>query len=128
MVNIASLAGKQAIPMGGPYSISKFAVIGLTQTMALELGKFGITVNAVCPGWTDTDRLEANASLIANQKSREAAEAEKKKRDEEWIAKNPMRRVTTPEDIANAVVFLASDDASDINGQSLNVCGGVLLS
>jgi len=116
IVNIASGAGKRGFPDRAAYCASKFAVIGLTQTMAQELGDKGITVNAVCPGAIQTSRATA--------------------RDARGDAPDPARRgmlapavprAGTPAEIARTVAFLASPDAGYINGQSIMVDGGLLM-
>lgn len=121
VVNIASAAGKRGAPLLAHYAASKFAVVGLTQSLALELAP-RIRVNAVCPGYIRTamqDReVEWEASL--SQTSPEVIRAG-------YVANTPMRRLGMPEDIAKAVCFLASDDADFITGQSINVDGGLIM-
>jgi meso-butanediol dehydrogenase/(S,S)-butanediol dehydrogenase/diacetyl reductase len=121
VVNIASAAGKVGAPLLAHYAASKFAVVGLTQSLALELAP-GIRVNAVCPGYIRTsmqDReLEWEAELTGGT-------SEKIKRG--YIDATPLGRLGTPEDVARLVCFLASDDAEFITGQSINVDGGLLM-
>jgi NAD(P)-dependent dehydrogenase (short-subunit alcohol dehydrogenase family) len=120
IVNISSIAGKRGSIGQGHYCASKFGVIGLTQTLALELATFNINVNAVCPGivetymWTDV--LTPSIAKRSNLSEKEA-----------WqnvVSRIPLGRPQTPEDIGNLVMFLASDDAKNITGQAINVCGG----
>jgi 3-hydroxybutyrate dehydrogenase len=119
IVNVASTAGVKGAPRMTAYSAAKHGVVGLTRSLALETVKHGITVNAVCPGYTDTDMTE--------QGVRELMEARKISRDE---ARAMITRViprgvmTTPEEVANAVVWLCSPDASGVTGQALVVAGG----
>lgn len=111
IVNIASFCGKQAIVEYAPYNASKFSVVGITQTLALELGPFGINVNAVCPGVVKTPMWEALPP-------------------EQWAMqeeKIPLRRGQTAEEIGEAVAFLASERARSITGASLPVTGGLAM-
>ena len=124
IVNIASIAGRIGSPTSGPYSVSKAGVINFTQTTALEQAKFNINVNAVCPGllWTPMwRRISVNFG-----ESREDDKGMEPREIFEKYVKNiiPLGREQTPEDIGNAVTFLASDAASNITGQALNVSGG----
>ena len=111
IVSIASAAGIVALPGRGPYAAAKAAIMGLTRVMAVEVAELGIRVNAVAPGVTLTPLVEQglrDGSLTP-----------------EWILSQvPMRRFGKPDEIAKAVLFLASDDASYITGQSLVVDGG----
>jgi NAD(P)-dependent dehydrogenase (short-subunit alcohol dehydrogenase family) len=120
IVNISSIAGKTGHPTYGPYNAAKGAVILLTQTIAREVGEFGITVNAVCPGNVDTLMGRKEMDLIADEYGVSLEEAKGM-----LGAEAALGRMATPEDIANAVVFLCSDQASFITGQSINVCGGI---
>ncbi|MFC1958014.1 SDR family NAD(P)-dependent oxidoreductase [Chloroflexota bacterium] len=126
IINIASLLGK--VGMGNAqtaYCASKFGVVGFTQSLALELASHNILVNAVCPALADTD--------IHNDAFNEEAEREgisvqeiRTRMHDEVIPQIPLGRLTTAGDIANMVAFLASDEASFITGQSINVNGGLL--
>jgi len=126
IVNIASDAAKRASPMGAAYSASKFAVLGLTQAAALDLAPHRITVNAVCPGPVNTDRLsyweraEADARGLSLEAFRAGIVAERGKA-------TPLGRIAESEDVANLVAFLASEDAGFITGQAYNVNGGLLF-
>lgn len=126
IINIASDAAKRASAMGAAYSASKFAVLGLTQAAALDLAPYRITVNAVCPGPVNTDRLsyweraQAEAQGIALEAFRARIVAERGR-------ETPLGRIAEPEDVANLVAFLASDEASFITGQGYNVNGGLLF-
>jgi len=122
IVNISSGAGKQGRSIGmAHYSASKFAVIGFTQCLALELAPYNINVNAVCPGIVDTPMWrEVVAPAYAKLWGvtvEEAFERNVKQRI-------PLGRPQTPEDIGNIVVFLASNESENITGQSVNVDGG----
>jgi 3-oxoacyl-[acyl-carrier protein] reductase/meso-butanediol dehydrogenase/(S,S)-butanediol dehydrogenase/diacetyl reductase len=126
IINIASNAGKQASAMGTAYSASKFAVLGITQASALDLAPYGITVNAVCPGPINTDRMSywerdrAAERGISLEEFRSGIVAESGER-------TPLGRIAEAEDIANMVAFLSSEDASFITGQAYNVNGGILF-
>src|SRR5438093_5204775 len=124
IINIASDAAKRGSAMGAAYSASKFAVLGLTQASALDLAPYGITVNAVCPGPVNTDRLsyweraqaEAQGMSLEAFRARIVAEAGQR---------TPLGRIAEPEDVAGLAAFLASDEARFITGQAYNVNGGV---
>lgn len=114
IVNIASIGGKRGAPLQAHYCSSKAAVIGFTHILAQEVAKDGITVNAVCPGIIDTE-MGRN-----NYRDEAALQAVKDK--------TAMGRLGYPDDVVGAVTFFASDDASFITGQTLNVCGGIIFS
>lgn len=119
IINTASQTGKVAWPGWGIYSVSKFAVVGLTQVMALEMAPYNVTVNAICPGTMLTDMTRTGFGM--------AAEMQARPRDEvlgEHIETIPMRRLGTAEDIGAMAAFLASDDAKFTTGASLNLTGG----
>jgi len=126
IVNIASNAGKQASAMGAAYSASKFAVLGLTQASALDLAQYDITVNAVCPGPINTDRL---SYWERGQAEERGISLEEFRGDvvEQAGRRTPLGRIAEAEDIANMVAFLASDEASFVTGQAYNVNGGLLF-
>lgn len=122
IVTISSQAGKTGMPLLAAYSAAKFAVIGLTQSLAVELGPDGITVNAVCPGTIDTPLLEVKGGVVdtfSSAAGRSALEYRAR------LAKQiPLRRFGLPEDVADAVAFLVSSQASFVTGEALNVTGG----
>jgi len=119
LVNIASWNGKLGAPNFGAYSATKFAVIGLTQALAREVASQGIRVNAVCPGIVAGTpmraQVERDGQVFGLPPSSERAKA------------IPLGRLATPEDIANVVVFLASQEAAYMTGQAINVTGGLWL-
>jgi NAD(P)-dependent dehydrogenase (short-subunit alcohol dehydrogenase family) len=118
IVNVSSQAGKLGWPMLGPYSAAKAGVILLTQVMAKELGPAGITVNAVCPGTVDTDLLNKDGQFM---QMIEALEGDPQR----WVQREiPLGRLQTADDVASAITFLCSDDASYITGEAVNVSGG----
>lgn len=127
IVNISSIAGKSGSENLVPYCASKGAVIVLTQSMAKALGPAGINVNAVCPGLVWTPMWRSTATWISNNSP---AYAGKEVTPEEVyenavMLSTPLRKPTTPEDIAATVAFLLSDEAKMITGQAINVCGGI---
>lgn len=126
IVNIASIAGRRASAGMAHYSASKAGVISLTQALARDLGPANINVNAVCPGLLWTDMWRALEGMIGRDPAPETIE--QRRVFEAYIQANcPLRREQTPEDIGEAVAFLASEAARNITGQSLNVDGGMEL-
>jgi meso-butanediol dehydrogenase / (S,S)-butanediol dehydrogenase / diacetyl reductase len=120
IVNVASMAGKRgAVPYLAHYVASKFAVVGLTQAMAHELGSYGIRVNSVCPGYVATSMQERELQWEASL-SRTSLKAVR----DLYIADTPLGRLETPEDVAHAVAFLAGGEAEFITGEALSVNGG----
>lgn len=120
IINNASLAAKRGAPFLGHYSASKFAVLGLTYTMALELAPYGITVNAVCPGIVETGMIRREWKWEGDLRGMTADQVR-----EEVLSTIPLGRLAQPEDIAAVVAFLASKDADYMTGQALNINGGM---
>jgi len=120
IINIASMVGKEAIPFFVHYSASKFAVIGLTQGLAKEMAPYDVNVNAVCPGVVRTPLWEPLLDQLSASKGISRDEAW-----QEFVDGIPLGRPQEPEDIGEAVAFLASDHARNMTGQGLNVTGGM---
>jgi NAD(P)-dependent dehydrogenase (short-subunit alcohol dehydrogenase family) len=123
VINIASIAGKTGAPYISAYAASKHGVMGLTRSLAAEVGAKGITVNAICPGYVDTDMVSRGIERITKRTGRSAEEAL------ETLKKmSPQNRLVTSEEVAALALLLASEDGRGINGQGLNIDGGTILS
>jgi NAD(P)-dependent dehydrogenase (short-subunit alcohol dehydrogenase family) len=119
VVNVGSTAGLIGYPYVSAYCAAKHGVIGLTRALALECARRGVTVNAVCPGYTETDIVaDAIANIVAKTGKTEA-----EARDT-LTARNPQGRMVQPEEVANAVLWLVSPGAESITGQAISVSGG----
>jgi 3-oxoacyl-[acyl-carrier protein] reductase/meso-butanediol dehydrogenase/(S,S)-butanediol dehydrogenase/diacetyl reductase len=123
IVNMSSEYGKIGGAARAAYCASKFGVIGFTQALALELAPAGITVNAVCPGPADTDRLDH----LGRRPDGAWDPALRAERMQERAAHIPLGRVATTEDVAGVVAFLVSDGAAYVTGQAINVSGGLVM-
>ncbi|HMG41977.1 MAG TPA: 3-oxoacyl-ACP reductase FabG [Acidimicrobiales bacterium] len=120
IVNIASTAGKQGVVLGAPYSASKHGVVGFTKALGNELAKTGITVNAVCPGYVETPMAQR-----VRQGYAAAYETSEDQILEQFQAKIPLGRYSTPDEVAGMVGYLLSDTAASVTSQAINVCGGL---
>lgn len=116
IVNIGSANGLHGMPMASHYAAAKDGVLGLTKTAALEYAREGIRVNSVCPGPTDTPLLERMVKVV---------EGEGPGATEAYARRAPLGRVARPDEVAKAIVWLASDDASYVTGSRLSVDGGM---
>jgi NAD(P)-dependent dehydrogenase (short-subunit alcohol dehydrogenase family) len=119
IVNIASTAGLTGYAYCTAYCAAKHGVVGLTRALALEVATKGVTVNAVCPGFTDTDLLRDAVTRIQAKTGHSEREA-----IESLLALNPQRRLVSPVEVANAVLWLCLPGSDAINGQSIAVAGG----
>ncbi|SDE67088.1 Short-chain dehydrogenase [Variovorax sp. CF079] len=119
IVNIASTAGQKGYAYVSAYTAAKHGVIGLTRSLALEMARKGVTVNAVCPGYTDTDILRDSVANVVQKTGRSADDALA-----EFAVVNPQRRIVQPAEVADAVRWLCGEGAASVNGQSISVSGG----
>jgi NAD(P)-dependent dehydrogenase (short-subunit alcohol dehydrogenase family) len=122
IINIASTAGKWGSRNQSAYNVSKHAVVGLTRCVALEASPYRVTVNAICPGFVETDMLDELRAQAAISAGTSAAEFEKAA-----LARVPLGRMMRPEEIASMAVFLASKNATGMTGQSIHMDGGMVL-
>jgi NAD(P)-dependent dehydrogenase (short-subunit alcohol dehydrogenase family) len=122
IVNTASMAGKIGAPLLAHYSASKFAVVGFTQALAREVASNGIRVNCVCPGFVRTSMQDRELIWEAQLRGMTIDQVR-----EEYVTLTPLGRLEEPEDVADAVVFLASERARFITGEALNVTGGARM-
>ncbi|NLN16239.1 MAG: SDR family oxidoreductase [Firmicutes bacterium] len=119
IINASSNSGKTPGRFQAAYAASKFAVVGLTQALAMELGPYNIRVNAYCPGIVETDMWDYIDERLAELTNTPVGQARR-----ETVSQIPLGRAANEEDVAKVVVFLASDDSAYMTGQSLNICGG----
>jgi NAD(P)-dependent dehydrogenase (short-subunit alcohol dehydrogenase family) len=122
IVNIASTAGLFGYGYVTAYCAAKHGVVGLTRALALEVATKGVTVNAVCPGYTDTDIVKETVANIAAKTGRTPEEAQS-----ELTSRNPQKRLIRPEEVANAVAWLCLPGSEAITGQAIAVAGGEVM-
>lgn len=122
IVNTASMAAKIGAPFLAHYAASKFAVMGFTQSLAREVGSHGIRVNAVCPGFVATGMQDRELEWEGSLRGMTPQEVR-----EEMVSLTPLGRIEVPEDVADVVAFLASDEARFMTGQAVNVTGGARM-
>lgn len=122
ILNVASIAGLKGFAYVSAYCAAKHGVIGLTRALAHEFAKTGITVNAICPGYTDTPMVEKAVEAIVAKTGRKAEDVVK-----ELAKDNPQGRLVTPEEVAEATVFAAGPGSRSINGQAIVVAGGEVM-
>lgn len=122
IVNIASTAGQRGYGYVAAYVAAKHGVVGLTRALALEVAARGITVNAVCPGYTDTEIVREGVAKVVARTGRSEAEARAV-----FERANPQGRLIQPDEVAAAVAWLCSDAAARLTGQCVSVCGGEVM-
>ena len=119
IVNIASTAALQGFRYGAAYAASKHGVLGLTRSLALEVADRGITVNAVCPGYVETDMMEAGIANVVARTGRTPEEARAF-----FASQNPQNRIVQPGEVAAAVIWLCGEGAAGVNGAAIPISGG----
>jgi NAD(P)-dependent dehydrogenase (short-subunit alcohol dehydrogenase family) len=122
IVNVASTAGQIGYAYVSAYCAAKHGVVGLTRSLALETAKRGVTVNAVCPGYTETDIVRDAVANIMQKTGKSETEAR-----DALTARNPQGRMVQPAEVADAVLWLASPAAAAITGQAISVSGGEVM-
>jgi NAD(P)-dependent dehydrogenase (short-subunit alcohol dehydrogenase family) len=122
IVNIASTAGLTGYSYVSAYCAAKHGVVGLTRALALEVATKGVTVNSVCPGYTETEMLQRTVDAIVAKTGRTAAEARA-----ELSARNPQKRLIQPQEVANAVTWLCLPGSEAVTGQSITIAGGEVM-
>jgi NAD(P)-dependent dehydrogenase (short-subunit alcohol dehydrogenase family) len=118
VINVASTAALQGYRYTAHYTASKHALLGMTRALALEVATKGVTANCVCPGFVDTEMTQRSIETIAGATGRSLADSRAL-----LEAESPQKRLITPEEVAAAVVYLASDEARGVNGQALVING-----
>lgn len=122
ILNLSSVAGRLGFPMRSPYSASKWAVVGFTKSLAIELGETGIRVNAILPGHVETERFRRVVRSKAEATGRSFEDVRAR-----FLAPVSLQRTVAPEDIANMALYLASPFGASITGQAISVCGDVQM-
>jgi NAD(P)-dependent dehydrogenase (short-subunit alcohol dehydrogenase family) len=122
VVNVASTAGLTGYRYVAAYCAAKHGLVGLTRALALEVASRGVTVNAVCPGFTDTDIVADAVANIVRKTGRTAIEARA-----QLAAANPQGRLVQPDEVAHAVAWLCMPGAAALNGQAIAVAGGEVM-
>ena len=122
IVNTASMAGLKGVPLLSHYAASKWAVIGFTKSVALEVAKYGIRINAVCPGYVRTSMQERELSWEGHLRGMSPTEV-----FQEYVRLTPLGRIEEPDDVARVVGFLVSADSEFITGEAVSVTGGASL-
>jgi NAD(P)-dependent dehydrogenase (short-subunit alcohol dehydrogenase family) len=122
VINIASNAGISGYGYSTAYCAAKHAMVGMTRALAVDLARTGVTINALCPGWVETQMADEAVTRIAAKTGRSAEEART-----QLAAMSPQRRMITPEEVAHAALMLCGEGARGIHGQTLVIDGGAVL-
>ncbi|MEZ5605632.1 MAG: SDR family oxidoreductase [Burkholderiaceae bacterium] len=122
IVNVASTAAQRGYAYVSAYCAAKHGVLGLTRSLALELATKGVSVNAVCPGYTETDLLQDSIANIVAKTGRSEDEARA-----QLAAGNPQKRLVQPAEVADAVLWLCQTDSGSVTGQAISVSGGEVM-
>lgn len=123
IINISSVLGRFGVPAYTAYCTAKHGIIGFTRALALEVVGRGITVNAICPGWVETDMAHLGMQETAAALGMSAEEFRK-----QALAMVPIQRILDPKEVADLAVYLASDASAAMTGQAINLCGGQVMS
>jgi len=122
VINVASNAGVSGYGYSTAYCAAKHAMVGMTRALAIDLARTGVTINALCPGWVETQMADEAVTRIAAKTGRSAEEART-----QLAAMSPQHRMITPEEVAHAALMLCGDGARGIHGQALVIDGGAVL-
>ena len=123
VINISSVLGRFGVPAYTAYCTAKHGIIGFTRALALEVVGRGITVNAICPGWVETDMAD-----LGMRQTAAALGMSKEEFRKQALAMVPIQRMLEPKEIAGLAVYLASDASAGMTGQTINLCGGQVMS
>jgi ketoreductase len=123
IINISSVLGRLGVPAYTAYCTAKHGIIGFTRALALEVVGRGITVNAICPGWVETDM-----AALGMRQTAEAMGMSQEEFRKQALAAVPIQRMLEPKEIADLAVYLASDASAGMTGQAINLCGGQAMS
>ena len=127
LINSSSGQGRKGFIYTPHYACAKMGVIGITQSLAIELAPHNITVNAFCPGIIVTDMWEYNDRVWGEMLSTDKKKYSKGELMQEWVDAIPLRKAGMPEDVASVIAFLASEDARYVTGQTINIDGGMFM-
>jgi NAD(P)-dependent dehydrogenase (short-subunit alcohol dehydrogenase family) len=122
IINIASNAGVSGYGYSTAYCAAKHALVGMTRALAIDLARTGVTINALCPGWVETQMADEAVTRIAAKTGRSEDEART-----QLAAMSPQRRMITPDEVAHAALMLCAEGARGIHGQTLVIDGGAVL-
>jgi NAD(P)-dependent dehydrogenase (short-subunit alcohol dehydrogenase family) len=122
VINVASNAGVSGYAYSMAYCAAKHALVGLTRALAVDLARTNVTINALCPGWVETQMVDEAVTRIATKTGRSEDEART-----QLAAMSPQRRIITPGEVAHAALMLCSDAARGIHGQTIVIDGGAVL-